>query len=202
MSEVNTAENGTDSQNAEQNGNTFTDGKPTPASGRIPVAKKDYDVATGDLSVLFGDGTKREINLGDIPGHIVTQLAMHGLSQKLGDSYASVKGNIKKAVELFDATLDQLKKGEWAKARGEGEGGARVTELAEAIARFKNVPIEKAQQVVASATDENVKAWKASPKIKAVIAQIRYEKAAKRAEAADEGEEKAGDESIDALNIE
>ena len=190
-------------QNTEQStGNQFTEGKPTPASGRIPVAKKDYDVATGDLSVLFGDGTKREINLGDIPGHVVTHLAMHGLSQKLGDSYASVKGNIQKAIELFDNTLAQLKQGEWAKARGENEGGARVTELAEAIARFKSVPIEKAQQVVANATDENVKAWKASPKIKAVIAQIRAEKAAKRAEEADAEAEKAGDASIDALNIE
>jgi hypothetical protein len=186
----------------EAGANSFTEGKPTPASGRIPVAKKDYDPQTGDFSILFGDGTKREINLGEIPSHIVTQLAMHGLSQKLGDSYASVKGNVQRAIELFDTTLDQLKRGEWAKARGEGEGGARVTELAEAIARFKSVPIEKAQQVVAAATDENIKAWKASPKLKAVIAQIRAEKAAKRAEEADAEAEMAGDASIDALNIE
>src|SRR5215831_18136996 len=91
-------------ETTEQATNQFTEGKPTPASGREKVAKKDYDVGTGDLSVLFGDGTKREVNLGEIPQHVVTQLAMHGLSQKLGDSYASVKGDVQKAIALFDAT--------------------------------------------------------------------------------------------------
>ena len=92
-----------------------------------------------------------------------------------------------KAISLFDTVLTQLKAGEWAKARGEGEGGgSRVTELAEAIARFQNVPVEKAQQVIGAASDDNVKAWKQSPKLKAIIAQIRAEKAAERAKAASE----------------
>ena len=118
---------------------------------------------------------------------------MHGLSQKLGDAYASVKGDAAKAILLFDGVLKQLQSGEWAKARGEGgEGTSRVTELAEAIARFKGIDIERAQKIVGEASEENVKALKQSPKLKAIIAQIRAEKAAKRADEAEKEANQSG----------
>lgn len=191
-------ENGFGQEKMEDGGNP-----PLPASGREKVAKKDYDTETGILSVIFKTGEKRDVELGKLPESIVTQLAMHGLSQKLGDSYASVKGDVAKAIVLFDGVLKQLQEGEWAKARGDGDsGGSRVTELAEAIARFQNVPVEKAQQVIGQASDENVKAWKQSPKLKAIIAQIRAEKAAKRAQEAEkEANQVPAEDPADSIRI-
>lgn len=154
---------------------------PKSASGRIQVAKKDYDVETASFNVVFADGSKREVNLSDLPQEIQVTLALHGLAQKLGDSYASVKGNVGDAIKKFDAVLAQLTSGEWA-AKREGEGSSKVTELAEAIARIKNVSVEIANAAVAKATDDQVKGWKANSTVKAVIAQIRAEKAQKRLE--------------------
>lgn len=159
---------------------------PKSASGRIQVAKKDYDTENASFSIVFSNGQKREVTITDLPSEIQLNLALHGLSQKLGDSYASVKGNVELAIEKFDAVLKQLAAGEWA-AKREGEGSSKVTELAEAIARIKNVPIEKANAAVAKATDEQIKGWKANSSVKAMIAQIRAEKAQKRAESETEG---------------
>lgn len=153
---------------------------PKSASGRIQVAKKDYDSETATFSIVFADGTSHEVALSDLPQEIQLNLALHGLSQKLGDSYASVKGDVNAAKEKFAATLKQLLAGEWA-AKREGEGSSKVTELAEAIARIKGVEVAVANAAVGKATDEQIKGWKANAKVKAVIAEIRAEKAAKRA---------------------
>ena len=179
---------------------------PTSASGRIKVAEKDYDAETGTFSIVFSDGASAEVSLDSLPANIVRQLALHGLSQKLGDSYASVKGDVPLAKQKFEAVLSQLQSGEWAKAREAGEGGSKVGELAQAIARFKNAPIEKANAVVAKASKEQIAAWRANAKIKAIIAQIRAENAAKRAEEAEKkaGEKQEGaasDDDIAALDL-
>lgn len=175
---------------------------PTSASGRIKVARKDYDEDSATFSITFADGSATEVALDSLPGNIVRLLALHGLSQKLGDSYASVKGDVAAAKEKFEATLTQLQSGEWKRAReGGGEGSSKVTELAEALARFKNAPIEKANAVVANATDDQIKAWRGHPKIKAFIAQIRAEKAAARAEKAEGKADEADDTSLDSIEL-
>lgn len=177
---------------------------PNSASGRIKVARKDYDTETGTFSITFADGASSEVAIASLPQNIVQMLALHGLSQKLGDSYASVKGDVNAAKAKFEAVLKQLMAGEWKQAREGGEGGTKVTELAEAIARFKSAPIEKANAVVAQATDDQIKVWKGNAKIKAIIAQIRAEKAAARAaeadaKAAEAGGDAAVDNSLDTL---
>lgn len=161
---------------------------PKSASGRIQVAKKDYDAETATFSIVFADGTSHEVALSDLPQEIQLNLALHGLSQKLGDSYASVKGDVAAAKEKFSTTLKQLMAGEWA-AKREGEGSSKVTELAEAIARIKGVEVAVANAAVGKATDDQIKGWKANAKVKAVIAEIRAEKAAKRAQKADANSE-------------
>lgn len=176
---------------------------PTSASGRIKVAEKDYDAETGTFSIAFRNGVSAEVELDKLPANIVRVLALHGLSQKLGDSYASVKGDVDEAIKRFNSVLDQLTKGEWAKAREAGEGGAKVTELAQAIARFRDVPVDKATAAVGKATKEQIAGWKSHPKLKAIIAAIRAEKAAERAKAAEEkaGEKTATDADLEAITF-
>jgi len=181
------------SQEAEAQASAGSPG-PNSASGRIKVAEKDYDEETGVFSIVFADGKAAEVELDSLPNKIQRLLALHGLSQKLGDSYASVKGDVAAAQAKFEAVLTQLQAGEWKKAREAGEGGSKITELAEAIARFKGLTdaagVEKANKVVAAASKEQIATWRANTKLKAIIAQIRAEKAAARAA---EAEKKAGE---------
>ena len=162
----------------------------TSASGRIKIAEKDYSVADRKVEILFKNGSVLASRLDDLPGEIVTQLALHGLSQKLGDSYASAKGDVSAAFEAASKVMEQLKSGVWKAGRegGDGEGAGRVTELAQAVARFKNVEVEKAIAALAALPKEKLKEFRAVPAIKAIIAQIRLEKAnaelAKSSEAA------------------
>lgn len=196
--------NGGSPSGIEQSAASFANG-PTSASGRIKVAEKDYDEESGTFSIVFSDGAESEVELDSLPQNIVRLLALHGLSQKLGDSYASVKGDVASAKEKYQAVLEQLRAGEWRKTRAEGEsGGARVTELAAAIARFRNAPIEKANAVVAAATPEQKKAWQANAQIKAIIATIRAEKAAAKAakaQAATGDEAAASDAELPSFDI-
>jgi hypothetical protein len=180
----------------EQSAASFANG-PTSASGRIKVAEKSYDEDEGSFSIVFSDGSESEVSLDSLPANIVKLLALHGLSQKLGDSYASVKGNVAEAKEKYEGVLTQLRAGEWRKTRAEGEGTTKVTELAAAIARFRNAPIEKANAVIAAATPEQKKAWQANAQIKAIIATIRAEKAAAKAAKAG-AEAGSGEGSTDA----
>lgn len=177
------ANGGAPASGIEQSAASFANG-PTSASGRIKVADKSYDEETGTFSIVFTDGAESEVDLDSLPAAIVRNLALHGLSQKLGDSYASVKGNVAEAKERYEAVLTQLRAGDWRKQREGGEGVTRVTELAAAIARFRNAPVEKANALVAAATPEQKKTWQGNAQIKAIIATIRAEKAAAKAAAA------------------
>ncbi|MGH9568825.1 MAG: hypothetical protein ACRD4F_04265, partial [Candidatus Angelobacter sp.] len=65
--------------------------------------------------------------------------------------------------------------GEWNADR---EGGApRLQELADAIARLKNVTPDRARQAVEKASDDERKAWRSNAGVKAMIARQRMEKA-------------------------
>lgn len=147
-------------------------------------AKKEYDLDTKVVSVEFGNGTTLELDVSSLPQEMQTQLMLHGAAQKIGDSYAGVKGNFSEGIANAQGVIDQLKAGEW---RGAGdEARPRLAELAEAIARIKGVDLERSTAAVEKASDEQRKTWRSNAGVKATIAKIRAEKAAKALEAAGE----------------
>lgn len=142
--------------------------------------EKDWDDAfEGNGSVLylnFANGTKLEFDLEKVNGETQRRLALHGASQKIGDSFAGVKGDFGQGIGNAQKVIDQLYAGEW---EGEREGGGpRLAELSAAIARIKNVPLEKAAAAVEKASKEQRDGWRSNPQVKAMVAQIRAEKAA------------------------
>ena len=163
---------------------------PNSASGRIKVATKDTDSETGTLDITFATGAQLSVALEELSEDIVRELTLHGLSQKIGDSYASVKGDASAAFDAAKRVIEQLKSGEWKVARASGEGKSRVSELAAAIARIKGVDVAKAAAAVAQASEDTLKLWRGNAKVKAAIADIRAEKAAARAA-------KAGDDELE-----
>ena len=155
-------------------------------SKKPSFCSKEYDLETGEVSFTFGNGTIVSTNLSDYSADIQKQFALHGISQKGGDSYAGVKGDFAEGIANLKEVLANAKLGIWRAGRGEGESRPRLGELAEAIARIKAVPVEQAMAAVEKATDDQRKDWRSNAKVKAVIAQIRAEAAAKALEAAGE----------------
>lgn len=158
------------------------------SEGKVKFAKKEYDLDTQVGSFAFGNGTTLELDTKEYSEAIRTQLMLHGLMQKAGDSYAGVKGNFAEAIANVKDVHEQLKAGNWKAAPGEGDARPRLAELAEAIARLKSVPLEKATAAVEAASDEDRKAWRSNAKVKHAIAQIRAEKAAEALKDAGDGD--------------
>ena len=141
--------------------------------------EKDWDDAyegKGDIIYFrFSNGTTLELDMKEVPDETVRLLAFHGASQKVGDSFAGVKGNFSEGITNAQQVIDLLKQGEWSAER-EG-GGPRLAELAEAISRIKGVPIEKVKAAVEAATPEERSNWRSNAGVKAEVAKLRAEKA-------------------------
>lgn len=157
----------------------------------------------------FGDGSQPvEIRLADLPPDIVTRLALHGLSQKAGDSYASAKAAVESgdypsaeafAREQVEGVVAMLTAGQWTSAREGGGGVARVSLLVEAYARLKGCEVAEAKAIIDGLDDDQQKAAREVPAIKAAIATIKAERAAAAAEKASA---KAGDtKGLEALGL-
>lgn len=140
--------------------------------------KKEWDSDTGVVTFDFADGKTLSFDTNKLSQEMKNELMFHGASQKIGDSYAGkTKANdFAGAQAAAQQVIDDLYAGNW-KSSGDGEGRPRLAELAEAIARLKNAPIEKAMAAVEAATDEMRKAWRSNAEVKAAIQSIRLEKA-------------------------
>lgn len=146
------------------------------------VASKVLDFESKGVEFEFAGKDAQLVLLSDFSPDIQLHLALHGLSQKLGDAYSSSKGDVDAAEKMFNDARAQLLAGEWRAARGEGESKPRTTELVEAIARIKGKPVAEIQEVLKEASDEQLKTMRSNERVKATIAVIRAEKAQARLE--------------------
>lgn len=162
---------------------------------RLPEGKTSRSASADATGLEFVWADKRPVSvytLADLPESIRTALAWHGLSQKLGDGFASAKGDIDTAEETSDALYENLKNGTFVE-RAEGVGPA-PTMVAEAIAealRAKGETVDEARfnTIVEKVKDKATREGALKdPAIAASYAAIRAkraaEKAAKAAEAA------------------
>lgn len=144
---------------------------------KVKFCEKSFE--NGVLSFKFGNGTHLTLDVTTLDQETQTNLMGHGGLQKIGDSYAGAAGDYEFAIEAASKVIKNLQDGVWKATReGSGESKPRVTELAEAVARLKGIELEQAVAVVSALSDEQRKELRARDKVKEVIAQIRYEKAA------------------------
>jgi hypothetical protein len=136
--------------------------------------KAEFIPGTGDFSFAFGNGEIVSGNLSEFSEEIVEHLAIHGVYQKGGDSYAGVKGDYAEGISNLREVLDNLRNNSWSSER---EGGVRIADLAAAIARIKGVTLEAATAAVTAASDEDRKTWRAHAEVKKTIADIAAERA-------------------------
>jgi len=144
--------------------------------------KKASKTIEGDIVKFeFSTGQTLEADLNKLPDEMKLKLALHGLSQKLGDSYAGAEDG--EAYECANKVLEDLVAGNWS-SRVAGAGSPRTTMLAEALALAANVTVEEAVAKIADMDDEKVKAIRNHQVVKAKLAEIKAKRAAEAAAAA------------------
>lgn len=147
---------------------------------RTSIAKKEVHEDMSGVSINFEDGEKLTVNLKDLSDDIVVHLALHGLSQKLGDSYSGEQ-DIPAARKLAENVAKRLAEGNW-KAVREGGGSARISDLAQALAQVTGQDLESCTEKLADMDKAQKQGIRKHPKIKKALAELALARAAKAAE--------------------
>lgn len=149
------------------------------ANGDLKKTKfASKSINDGTLTIAFGNGKSLSIKLADVPEDIVNDLALHGISQMVGDSYAGAKGDYDFAIKQAEAKINRILSGQLEATRGSGESKPRIGELARAIARVKNISEAEAIAILDAIPDDDAgnetrKQIRNHPAIKLEIQKMR-----------------------------
>lgn len=139
------------------------------------MAKKAGKKIEGDVLTISFEAEGKELvaDISKLPPHIISRLAMHGFSQKLGDSYAGADEG--EAYDKAAGVLEDLMKGEWTSRVA--AAGPRSTQLAEALAAATGHTIEEAAAKLEQMDDEAKANLRKHPQIKAKMAELKVKRA-------------------------
>lgn len=99
------------------------------------MARITKNVNVEEMAVVFNFGHGPvQFRIDELPQEMVDRLILHGLSQKLGDSYASAGATGADPYECAQKVWDNLVEGNWGAERGSG----LEDKLAEAEERLEN----------------------------------------------------------------
>jgi hypothetical protein len=127
------------------------------------------------VTLGFKEGQPLTVELKELGKDIIKHLALHGLSQKLGDSYSG-ETDIKVARTKAEGVAKRLRDGDWRAVR-EGGGGGRITDLAQALARVAGQEVEAATKVIENMDKDEKSELRAHHQIKVAMAEIAAERA-------------------------
>lgn len=159
---------------------------------RNEIAKKAIrDDATG-VDFNFSDGSVLSAEISQLPETITYKgntcntlhlFACHGLSQKIGDSYAGCGGVVATAIDWATATYETIVGGDWAEAR---EGGAvdrphRVTAAVARVLTALNKAFDEASLAEKYKSKEARDKAMARADVRAAYDEITAEEAAEKA---------------------
>ena len=130
------------------------------------------------LSFKFGNGENLTLDMSELSEEILQDLAIHGALQKIGDSYASAGGDYAFAMAAASKVMQNLRDGNFNSARAAGEGKQKIGELAQALAELQGKNVSEVTLALEAASDEQKKALRAHPAVKAKVAELRAKKAA------------------------
>lgn len=163
------------------------------------MPSKNVSLEAKTVTFDFDDqGENLVFDLNECDQDTIVRLALHGASQKIGDSYAGAKSKADEqnmtvpayARQQADGVITNLYNGDFN--AGGGGGGPRSSMLSQALAEVGGISEAEAIAKIAEADDEVKKALKKHPQIKTVMARLQAEAAAARAKKL---EEQAGDEA-------
>lgn len=147
-------------------------------SNQTKIARKVVDLEQGTVKFVFADGTSRTVQVDDLPASITRQAALHGLSQKLGDCYASAKEAaiearmepVDWAKQEFDSVLEGIMAGEWNRKR---QGGSGLT--VQALAEATGSTVEEALAAWQAMDEEKQKQVRKHPAFKEAYLRLKQE---------------------------
>ena len=147
------------------------------------VSEPGSDVAA--ITFEFADFDDQMVSLSDIPEAVRVALAWHGLSQKLGDSYANAsKKPAEDCYDSFQSTLERLVAGDWVQAReAAGPRTSMVFEAVLAVMAKAGKPADDATQTaIREALQDKPERDRAmaDARVKLAYEQIRLERAQAR----------------------
>ena len=134
----------------------------------------------GFVRFEFADGEILQCNADEIRGDIVTRLMLHGISQKVGDSYAGAE-SITEARLMAQGVWNNLTSGVWALK------AVRGGKIVEALHRITGKPFDECLEKWAGMDEAGQKALRKHPDIKRVMAEMEAERARALAEGAEGG---------------
>ena len=153
---------------------------------------------TEALEFRFSNGEVVRVTLDEIGPSCRDACSWHGVSQKLGDSYADKKGTpIDERIESFETVLERLQSDDWVRP-GEGPG-TRPSLVADAVRAALIADGEEVSDERYAAIREKVKGAEnrkgalANVKIKAHYERLALERQAARSAAAMEAAEASED---------
>lgn len=153
--------------------------------------KKETNAEAGTVTWTFDDGTQTVFELAKCSADIQKRLALHGASQKGGDSYAGAGQESDPLAYAKAAVADvitQLYNGDW---RATSAGPRGPSDLALAVSRALGNTVEEAVAMLDELDDDGKKALRGKPKVKAQLAAIKAQKAVAAAEKAAKAAEAA-----------
>ncbi len=100
------------------------------------------------IEVVGREGGPVEYSLTDLSDDITDHLALHGLSQKLGDSAAGKEGD--EAFSSIAETWENLKDGKFRGERASGERMPSKKAMADNIAKLPQAEQDAARQALAN----------------------------------------------------
>lgn len=136
-----------------------------------------YDAAGKCIGVRFdfANGETDTTSLDDlIKWGLFERSAGHGISQKLGDSYAS-KDSVDDCHETYMETKLQLSQGKWSE--GGGGGGAGSSVLLKALVEATGQAAEAVRATLATLSPKEKLVLRSDPALQPIIQRLETEKA-------------------------
>lgn len=147
------------------------------------VTKKVSD--TGVI-FSFASGDVLTCDVADIDTDIMERLAIHGISQKVGDSYAGIP-DVVESYNTAKAVWNNLLNGLWAVKASRGG------RLVDALHRVTGKPLELCQEKVSGMDDDTKKLLLKRADIKKALADMAAEAAERAADVAGDSDDDLND---------
>lgn len=131
---------------------------------------------------VLGNGVEVQGCLDNYSQEMFEKLAIHGLSQKIGDSASgfSKDRDFHGAFGAMQGVEDNLRAGLWA-----SKGGSGTSDLVAVLADLQGASLEDAQAAVDKMTEDQLAAVRKHPAVKKGIADLQAARAAELAKAAE-----------------
>jgi hypothetical protein len=132
------------------------------------LTPEDIGGIAGGMVFVLGNGVRVEFELDSCTEGMIRKLALHGASQKIGDSTSgfSKDRDFHSAFGTMQGIVDNLYNDVWSSRSGGGSA-----DLVKALAELQGATLEEVQAVVDTMTEEQLAEVKGNKQVKAKIAE-------------------------------